>query len=197
MWHTCGWCCDLSWGFYASSGRFNPSPLKGSLSSAAVLFTHTQVEWDVPVQLLRAPLLILSFVPSLLEAIFSHAWVTGKAKLTSLHFDLHCPACIYCQYMSTNTKIYKFKIQVTIKVKLTLLHFDLNCHSIPNTAIIVNTNTHRNTNRGCSHITSAKNRGSYTPPSPSVSNGQHLAYSPLVSLRQHFPARPIVLQFST
>ena len=53
--------------------------------------------------------------------------------------------------------------------------------------------------RGCSHITSAKNRGSYTPPPPSVSNGQHLAYppSPLVSLRQHFPAGPIVLQFST
>ena len=45
---------------------------------------------------------------------------------------------------------------------------------------------------GCSHITSAKNRGSYTPlpppsamvsiwltpPPPSVSNGQHLAYPP-------------------
>ena len=29
--------------------------------------------------------------------------------------------------------------------------------------------------RGCSHIMSAKNRGSYTPPPPSVSNGQHLA----------------------
>ena len=32
--------------------------------------------------------------------------------------------------------------------------------------------------RGCSHIMSAKNRGSYTPPPPSVSNGQHLAYPP-------------------
>ena len=30
--------------------------------------------------------------------------------------------------------------------------------------------------RGCSHITSAKIRGSWTPPPPSVSNGQHLAY---------------------
>ena len=29
--------------------------------------------------------------------------------------------------------------------------------------------------RGCSHITSAKNRVSYTPPPPSVSNGQHFA----------------------
>ena len=48
--------------------------------------------------------------------------------------------------------------------------------------------------RGCSHITSAKNRGSSPPPPPSVSNGQHLADppSPLVSLRQHFPAGPIV-----
>ena len=32
--------------------------------------------------------------------------------------------------------------------------------------------------RGCSHITSAKNRGSYTPPPPSVSNGQHLTDPP-------------------
>ena len=32
--------------------------------------------------------------------------------------------------------------------------------------------------RGCSHITSAKIRGSWTPPPPSVSNGQHLAYPP-------------------
>ena len=31
---------------------------------------------------------------------------------------------------------------------------------------------------GCSHITSAKIRGSWTPPPPSVSNGQHLAYPP-------------------
>ena len=38
-------------------------------------------------------------------------------------------------------------------------------------------------NRGCSHITSAKNRGSYTPPPPSVSNGQHLPY-PLPPLRR-------------
>ena len=30
--------------------------------------------------------------------------------------------------------------------------------------------------RGCSHITSAKIRGSWTPPPPLVSNGQHLAY---------------------
>ena len=30
--------------------------------------------------------------------------------------------------------------------------------------------------RGCSHITSAKIRGSWTPPPPYVSNGQHLAY---------------------
>ena len=32
--------------------------------------------------------------------------------------------------------------------------------------------------RVCSHITSAKIRGSWTPPPPSVSNGQHLAYPP-------------------
>ena len=34
--------------------------------------------------------------------------------------------------------------------------------------------------RGCSHIMSAKIRGSWTPPPPSVSNcnGQHLAYPP-------------------
>ena len=32
--------------------------------------------------------------------------------------------------------------------------------------------------RECSHITSAKIRGSWTPPPPSVSNGQHLAYPP-------------------
>ena len=32
--------------------------------------------------------------------------------------------------------------------------------------------------RGCSHITSAKIRGSWTPPPPSVSNGQHLASPP-------------------
>ena len=31
---------------------------------------------------------------------------------------------------------------------------------------------------GCSHITSAKIRGSWTPLPPSVSNGQHLAYPP-------------------
>ena len=35
--------------------------------------------------------------------------------------------------------------------------------------------------RGCSQITSAKNRGSYTPPPPSVSNGQHLACPPTPS----------------
>ena len=32
--------------------------------------------------------------------------------------------------------------------------------------------------RGCSLITSANIRGSWTPPPPSVSNGQHLAYPP-------------------
>ena len=41
--------------------------------------------------------------------------------------------------------------------------------------------------RGCSHITSAKNRGSYTPPPPSVSNGQHLA-DPPSPLRQQWSA---------
>ena len=44
--------------------------------------------------------------------------------------------------------------------------------------------------RGCSHITSAK---TWTPPPPSVSNSQHLAYppSPLVSNAQcvHCPVR--------
>ena len=33
--------------------------------------------------------------------------------------------------------------------------------------------------RCCSHITSAKIRGSWPPPPPPVSNGQHLAYPPL------------------
>ena len=32
--------------------------------------------------------------------------------------------------------------------------------------------------RGCSHITPAKTRCYWTPPPPSVSNGQHLAYPP-------------------
>ena len=41
--------------------------------------------------------------------------------------------------------------------------------------------------RGCSHITSAKNRGSYTPSPPSVSNGQHLA-APPSPLRQQWSA---------
>ena len=41
--------------------------------------------------------------------------------------------------------------------------------------------------RGCSHITSAKTRGSYTPPPPSVSNGQHLA-DPPSPLRQQWLA---------
>ena len=39
--------------------------------------------------------------------------------------------------------------------------------------------------KDCSYITSAKIRGSWTPPPPSVSNGQHL------------PDAPFVLQFST
>ena len=47
--------------------------------------------------------------------------------------------------------------------------------------------------RGCSHITSAKIRGSWTPPPPSVSNGQHLAYPPppLVSNGQHLAYPPL------
>ena len=46
--------------------------------------------------------------------------------------------------------------------------------------------------RGCSHITSAKIRGSWTTPPPLVSNGQHLAYppSPLVSNGQHLTYPP-------
>ena len=41
--------------------------------------------------------------------------------------------------------------------------------------------------RGCSHIMSAKNRGSYTPPPPAVSNGQHFA-DPPSPLRQQWSA---------
>ena len=46
--------------------------------------------------------------------------------------------------------------------------------------------------RGCSHITSAKIRGSWTPPPPLVSNGQHLAYppSPPRQLSSAFARRP-------
>ena len=47
--------------------------------------------------------------------------------------------------------------------------------------------------RGCSHITSAKIRGFLTPPPPSVSNGQHLAYppSPPRQLSSAFARRPL------
>ena len=105
----------------------NPRPLKGSLSAhphtmSFIFLPHWWVQSlvrlsvQLSIHLLRAPLLILSFVPWLLEAIFSHAWVTGKAKLTSTHFDLHCH-CPYCPHHCKQATQSVFEYKYTWKYK--------------------------------------------------------------------------------
>ena len=56
---------------------------------------------------------------------------------------------------------------------------------------------HEDDIRGCSHITSAKIRSSWTPPSSAMVSIWLTPPPPLVSIRQHLPDGPFVLQFFT